>query len=118
MFRNIGRRSSSLIRSRRVRKLFGNAYRYIEFAVTNQFYLIAVGRGSTTSAFCRAMKYNYPAPRTFRGPDMQRGVPDEGHDATDGLPATNHACNAAMPRHEGLPCTSSATSAAVTISTK
>ena len=34
-------------------KLFNNAYRYIEFAVTNQFYLIAKSAGLDYSAFCR-----------------------------------------------------------------
>lgn len=41
-------------------KLFGNAYRYIEFAVTNQFYLIAKSAGLDYHRILQAMKHNYP----------------------------------------------------------
>ena len=34
-------------------KLFSNAYRYIEFAITNQFYLIAKSAGLDYSVSCR-----------------------------------------------------------------
>ena len=41
-------------------KLFNNAYRYIEFAVTNQFYLIAKSAGLDYNLILQAMKHNYP----------------------------------------------------------
>ena len=41
-------------------KLFNNAYRYIEFAATNQFYM-------------RAMKQNYPRAKSFPGPGFSAG---------------------------------------------
>ena len=41
-------------------KLFNNAYRYIEFAATNQFYLIAKSAGLDYQRILKAMKHNYP----------------------------------------------------------
>src|SRR5665647_464098 len=39
-------------------KLFNNAYRYIEFAATNQFYMIAKSAGADYKSIMRAMKHN------------------------------------------------------------
>jgi UDP-N-acetyl-D-mannosaminuronic acid dehydrogenase len=41
-------------------KLFGNAYRYIEFAASNEFYLIAKSAGVDYQRVLTAMKHNYP----------------------------------------------------------
>jgi UDP-N-acetyl-D-mannosaminuronic acid dehydrogenase len=41
-------------------KLFANAYRYIEFAATNEFYLIAKSAGVDYQRVQMAMKHNYP----------------------------------------------------------
>jgi UDP-N-acetyl-D-mannosaminuronic acid dehydrogenase len=41
-------------------KLFANAYRYIEFAATNEFYLIAKSAGVDYRRVLMAMKHNYP----------------------------------------------------------
>ena len=41
-------------------KLFSNAYRYIQFAVTNQFYLIANSAGVDYYRILNGMKHNYP----------------------------------------------------------
>ena len=41
-------------------KLFCNAYRYVEFAVTNEFYLIAKSAGVDYQRVLRAMKHEYP----------------------------------------------------------
>jgi UDP-N-acetyl-D-mannosaminuronic acid dehydrogenase len=54
-------------------KLFNNAYRYIEFAATNQFYMIAKSAGADYQAIMRAMKHNYPRARTFPGPGFAAG---------------------------------------------
>jgi len=54
-------------------KLFANAYRYIEFAATNQFYLIAKSAGADYQAIMRAMKHNYPRARTLPGPGFAAG---------------------------------------------
>lgn len=54
-------------------KLFNNAYRYIEFAATNQFYMIAKSAGADYQAVMRAMKQNYPRARSFPGPGFSAG---------------------------------------------
>jgi UDP-N-acetyl-D-mannosaminuronic acid dehydrogenase len=54
-------------------KLFNNAYRYIEFAASNQFYMIAKSAGADYQAIMRAMKQNYPRARGFPGPGFSAG---------------------------------------------
>ncbi len=54
-------------------KLFGNAYRYIEFAVTNQFYLIAQSAGVDYQRILKAMKYNYPRAKNIPKPGYAAG---------------------------------------------
>lgn len=54
-------------------KLFSNAYRYIEFAATNQFYMIAKSAGADYQSIMMAMKHNYPRARTFPGPGFAAG---------------------------------------------
>lgn len=40
-------------------KLFSNAYRYIEFAISNQFYMLATNAGLDYSRILSGMTYNY-----------------------------------------------------------
>ena len=54
-------------------KLFSNAYRYIEFAATNQFYMIAKSAGADYQAITQAMKHNYPRLQSFPGPGFAAG---------------------------------------------
>jgi UDP-N-acetyl-D-mannosaminuronic acid dehydrogenase len=54
-------------------KLFNNAYRYIEFAATNQFYMIAKSAGVDYGNVMRAMKQNYPRAKNFPGPGFTAG---------------------------------------------
>jgi UDP-N-acetyl-D-mannosaminuronic acid dehydrogenase len=54
-------------------KLFGNAYRYIEFAVTNQFYLIAKSAGLDYQRILQAMKHNYPRAKNIPRPGYAAG---------------------------------------------
>jgi UDP-N-acetyl-D-mannosaminuronic acid dehydrogenase len=54
-------------------KLFNNAYRYIEFAVTNQFYLIAKSAGLDYQRILNAMKYNYPRAKNIPKPGYAAG---------------------------------------------
>jgi len=54
-------------------KLFNNAYRYIEFAASNQFYMIAKSAGADYQAIMRAMKQNYPRAKNFPGPGFSAG---------------------------------------------
>ena len=54
-------------------KLFNNAYRYIEFAVTNQFYLIAKSAGLDYKVILQAMKHNYPRAQSIPPPGFAAG---------------------------------------------
>jgi UDP-N-acetyl-D-mannosaminuronic acid dehydrogenase len=54
-------------------KLFNNAYRYIEFAITNQFYLIARSAGLDYAHILQAMKHNYPRAQGIPRPGFAAG---------------------------------------------
>jgi UDP-N-acetyl-D-mannosaminuronic acid dehydrogenase len=54
-------------------KLFTNAYRYIEFAVTNQFYLIAKSAGLDYNQILKAMKHDYPRAKYIPTPGFAAG---------------------------------------------
>jgi UDP-N-acetyl-D-mannosaminuronic acid dehydrogenase len=54
-------------------KLFNNAYRYIEFATANQFYLIAKSAGLDYGRILHAMKYKYPRARGIPSPGLAAG---------------------------------------------
>src|SRR5579872_2264115 len=49
-------------------KLFCNAYRYIQFAATNQFYMIAESTGVSYGRILEGMKQDYPRMRDLPGP--------------------------------------------------
>lgn len=86
-------------------KLFGNAYRYIEFAVTNQFYLIAKSAGLDYQRILEAMKYNYPraknipSPGYAAGPCLMKDTMQLAAFSRNGFTLGN----AAMLVNEGLP---------------
>jgi UDP-N-acetyl-D-mannosaminuronic acid dehydrogenase len=54
-------------------KLFTNVHRYIEFATTNQFYMIAESAGADYRAILDAMKHNYPRAARIPGPGFSAG---------------------------------------------
>jgi UDP-N-acetyl-D-mannosaminuronic acid dehydrogenase len=54
-------------------KLFNNAYRYIEFATANQFYLITKSAGLDFRHVYDAMKRNYPRARGIPTPGLAAG---------------------------------------------
>jgi UDP-N-acetyl-D-mannosaminuronic acid dehydrogenase len=54
-------------------KLFNNAYRYIEFAATNEFYLIAKSAGLDYQRVLNAMKHNYPRAKNIPRPGYAAG---------------------------------------------
>lgn len=54
-------------------KLFTNAYRYIEFAATNEFYLIAKSAGVDYQRVLMAMKHNYPRLKSIPRPGFAAG---------------------------------------------
>jgi UDP-N-acetyl-D-mannosaminuronic acid dehydrogenase len=54
-------------------KLFSNAYRYIEFAITNEFYLVAKSAGVDYQRVLKAMKHNYPRLQAIPRPGFAAG---------------------------------------------
>ena len=54
-------------------KLFSNAYRYIEFAATNEFYLVARSAGVDYQRVLKAMKHNYPRLKSMPRPGFAAG---------------------------------------------
>jgi UDP-N-acetyl-D-mannosaminuronic acid dehydrogenase len=54
-------------------KLFTNAYRYIGFAITNQFYLIAKSAGLDYNLILQAMKHDYPRAAYIPAPGFAAG---------------------------------------------
>ena len=54
-------------------KLFANAWRYIEFAIANQFYMIARGYGADYHRLYHAMTHNYDRAKTFPRPGFAAG---------------------------------------------
>lgn len=54
-------------------KLFSNAWRYIKFAVSNQFYMIAEEKGLNFSRIRDAMMYNYERAKDFPTPGFAAG---------------------------------------------
>jgi UDP-N-acetyl-D-mannosaminuronic acid dehydrogenase len=54
-------------------KLFTNAYRYIEFAATNEFYLVAKSAGVDYQRVLAAMKHNYPRMNSLPRPGFAAG---------------------------------------------
>ena len=100
-------------------KLFNNAYRYIEFAATNEFYLIAKSAGRRLPARLEAMKHNYPRAQQHSAPGLcRRPVPGQGHDAAHRLrpqPVRPRPCRACWSTKAWC-CTSSTISSAATTS--
>lgn len=54
-------------------KLFGNAYRYIQFAAANEFYSIAKAAGADYHALLKGMQHNYPRLKDLPGPGYAAG---------------------------------------------
>jgi UDP-N-acetyl-D-mannosaminuronic acid dehydrogenase len=87
-------------------KLFSNAYRYISFAISNQFYVIAERFGADFDRIRRAMTADYPRMAGFPMAGLAGG-PCLLKDTMQ-LAAFNHNAfvlgQAAMMVNEGLPC--------------
>jgi UDP-N-acetyl-D-mannosaminuronic acid dehydrogenase len=54
-------------------KLFTNAWRYIQFAITNQFYMIATQHDADFARIHHAMTYRYPRGQGFPRPGLAAG---------------------------------------------
>jgi UDP-N-acetyl-D-mannosaminuronic acid dehydrogenase len=54
-------------------KLFSNAYRYIQFAATNQFYMMVTAAGLDYHRLLEGLKADYPRMRDLPGPGLSAG---------------------------------------------
>lgn len=54
-------------------KLFTNAYRYIQFATANQFYMIATSQGADYARIHDAITHDYPRLASYPGPGFAAG---------------------------------------------
>ena len=54
-------------------KLICNAYRYIQFAATNQFYMMVSGAGLDYDRLLEGLKHDYPRARDLPGPGFAAG---------------------------------------------
>ncbi len=54
-------------------KLFSNAYRYIHFAIANQFYMIATSAGADYPRLLAGMKFHYPRLEGLPGAGLSAG---------------------------------------------
>ena len=54
-------------------KLFTNAYRYVQFSVANQFYMIAAAANVDYYRVVEGMKRNYPRSKAFPGAGFTAG---------------------------------------------
>ena len=67
-------------------KLFTNTWRYMKFAVANQFLMIADQAGVDYTNVLRAIREDYPRAADLPGPGLRRRpVPVQGHDAARGV---------------------------------
>jgi UDP-N-acetyl-D-mannosaminuronic acid dehydrogenase len=86
-------------------KLFSNAHRYINFAISNQFYMIAQRFGADFQRIHHAVTYEYPRTKGFAKAGFAAGPCL--HKDTMQLAAFNHSSfplgQAAMVINEGLP---------------
>ena len=54
-------------------KLMANSWRYLEFAIANQFYIIAESRGVDFHRIYDAMRYKYPRAGGYKSPGLAAG---------------------------------------------
>ena len=86
-------------------KLFTNSWRYVQFAVANQFFMIAEEYGADFYAVYDAMTHNYPRAKNFPKPGFTAG-PCLFKDTMQISAFTNHKFflgHSAMLINEGLP---------------
>lgn len=56
-----------------ITKLMANAWRYIEFAIANQFYMIAEANGVDFRRVHQAIRYRYPRASGYKAPGLAAG---------------------------------------------
>jgi UDP-N-acetyl-D-mannosaminuronic acid dehydrogenase len=56
-----------------VTKLIANSWRYLEFAIANQFYMLVERNGLDFSRIWQAIRHEYPRAATYRSPGLTAG---------------------------------------------
>jgi UDP-N-acetyl-D-mannosaminuronic acid dehydrogenase len=56
-----------------ITKLMANSWRYLEFAIANQFYMIAEEKGVDFHKIYKAVTYDYPRARGYKRPGLAAG---------------------------------------------
>jgi len=104
-----GRIAVSLVRLKpmeaELAKLFCNAYRYIQFAASNQFFMMAQGAGCDYAAIVAGIKHDYPRMAGFPGAGLAAG-PCLQKDTLQLAVSSNYQFQlgyAAIQANEGLP---------------
>jgi UDP-N-acetyl-D-mannosaminuronic acid dehydrogenase len=86
-------------------KLFCNAYRYVQFAATNQFYMMVEAAGLDYHRLMTGLKQGYPRMRDLPGPGLSAG-PCLYKDTLQLAASSNHQFSigySAIQVNEGLP---------------
>lgn len=74
LFRRLGVETVRVtVQEAELAKLFSNAWRYIQFAITNQFYMIATEQGADYDRIYHAMTHSYERARDFPRPGFTAG---------------------------------------------
>jgi UDP-N-acetyl-D-mannosaminuronic acid dehydrogenase len=74
LFRRLGVETVEVtVQEAELAKLFSNAWRYIQFAIANQFYMIATESGADFERVHRAMTYGYDRAHEFPKPGFAAG---------------------------------------------
>jgi len=74
LFRRLGVETVTVtVQEAELAKLFSNAWRYIQFAITNQFYMVATEKGADYERIYQAMTQNYERGQDFPRPGFAAG---------------------------------------------
>lgn len=74
LFRRLGVETVPVtVQEAELAKLFSNAWRYIQFAITNQFYMVATERGADFDRIYHAMTHSYERTQDFPRPGFAAG---------------------------------------------
>jgi UDP-N-acetyl-D-mannosaminuronic acid dehydrogenase len=85
VFRHLGTKTiRTTTREAELAKLFTNTWRYMKFAVANQFLMIADQAGVDYTSVLNAIREDYPRAWDLPGPGFAAG-PLQGHDAARGV---------------------------------
>lgn len=74
LFRRVGVETVPVsVQEAELAKLFSNAWRYIQFAITNQFYMVATEQAADYDRIYHAMTHNYERAQDFPRPGFAAG---------------------------------------------